>query len=167
VSVKKFTGGLVNQAFNCLIRGITGLGLTLFVAACGKTTTLFDRYGRQAPSPLETTQSLVGTTWSQKGASEAFFFINRSSVEGSDGCNGFGQEEENEGEAYFIFAPDGTIKQNASFFSTLMACDPWPQGLSSYPCSDWKSYRLYGGKLSITTADGSIHTFTQRYSSPM
>jgi len=109
---------------------------------------------------------LVGTTWSQKGTSEAFFEINRSSVEGSDGCNGFGQIEENEGEAYFIFAPDGTIKQNAQIVYDMMLCDPWPQGLSSYPSSCWKSYRLYGGKLSITTADGTIHTFTQRYSSP-
>ena len=126
----------------------TGPGGTLVVSVTPPTVTL------GAPN-LKTSSELVGTMWTQPGTS-GYFNIFERSLSGSDGCNGFSHSSNQ----YFIFAPDGTIVENADFIQTDRACQETQPIFSSEPSHDWKSWMRRDGKLIITTATGETHTFT-------
>ncbi|MBM4251772.1 MAG: hypothetical protein FJ146_07355 [Deltaproteobacteria bacterium] len=136
----------MNQSLNNLGRSVTTLAMALSLSACGKVPSITDS--------KKTVQTLVGTSWGQPGAAGGFTISERS-LRGFDGCNSFGHSPD----AYFTFAPGGTIDANADWLATARACPPL-KTLSSFPWMDWKTYELRNGQLIIKTGTGETHTFT-------
>ena len=116
--------------------------------------------------PPRSVEQLIGSSWQQNGMAGSFR-VTSNNVGGHDGCNSYGSRDllGEEAENFFVFGSDGAIKvgKRWRFSSTKKSCDPYPQGLA-LPSRHWKSYKLNGDSLEITTTEGD-HLMYQRAAS--